>query len=103
VFYREGGETLEHVAQICGGCPISGDFQGQAGPGSQQPDLAVVPFDYPHACGSYPRFYPSMHTVFPNRKKAATLQAVLGIIMQNLAFGFVEPYEVYLGPLLKPA
>ena len=41
VFYSEGSEALEQAAQRCGGCPIPGDIQGQAGPRSQQHDLAV--------------------------------------------------------------
>ena len=32
---------LEQVAQRCGGCPMHGDIQGQAGWGSEQPDVAV--------------------------------------------------------------
>lgn len=34
-------ETLEQVAQRGGRCSIPGDIQGQAGPGSEQPNLAV--------------------------------------------------------------
>jgi len=41
IFYSEGGETLELVAQRCDGCPIPGDIQGWAGSGSEQPDVAV--------------------------------------------------------------
>jgi len=37
----KGGETLTKVAQSGGGCPISGDIQGQAGQGSEHPDLAA--------------------------------------------------------------
>jgi len=33
--------ALEQVAQRSDGCPVSGDMQGQAGQGSEQPDLAV--------------------------------------------------------------
>jgi len=40
-FYDKSGEALEQVAQIGGECPIPGDSQGQAGRGSEQPDLAV--------------------------------------------------------------
>jgi len=36
-----GGEALELVVQRCGGCPIPGDNQGQAGRGCEKPDLAV--------------------------------------------------------------
>ena len=32
---------LEQVAQRGGGCLVPGNFQGQAGWGSEQPDLAV--------------------------------------------------------------
>jgi len=42
IFYSEGGEALEQVAQCCGWCPIPGDFQGEAGSGPSQPDRAVV-------------------------------------------------------------
>ena len=35
MLYSEGGEALDQVAQRCGGCPIPGDFQGEAGPGSE--------------------------------------------------------------------
>ena len=41
VFYNQGGEALEQVAQRGGGCLVLGDIQGQAGPDSWQPDLAV--------------------------------------------------------------
>jgi len=37
--YDEGGETLAQVAQRGGRCPIPGNIQGQAGQGSEQPDL----------------------------------------------------------------
>lgn len=36
--YDEGGETLAHLAQRSGGCPIRGTLQGQVGRGSEQPD-----------------------------------------------------------------
>jgi len=39
IFYSEGGETLEQVAQRSGRCPIPGNIQAQAGRGSEQPDL----------------------------------------------------------------
>jgi len=39
IFYNEGGETIEQVAQRDGRCPIPGNIQGQAGSGSEQPDL----------------------------------------------------------------
>lgn len=38
-FYSEGSGTLEEAAQRGGRCPIPGNIQGQAGHGSQQPDL----------------------------------------------------------------
>lgn len=39
------GEALEHVAQRSGECFIPGDTQGQVGPSSQHPDLAIgVPY-----------------------------------------------------------
>ena len=41
MFYSEGGEAVEQVAQRSGGSPILGDNQGHAGWGSQQPDLVV--------------------------------------------------------------
>ena len=47
VFYSKAGEALEQIIQRGGGCPIPGDIQGQAGPGSEQPDLAV---DIPGHC-----------------------------------------------------
>ena len=40
-FYDEGGEALQEAAKRGAGCPIPGDTQGQAGRGSEQPDLAV--------------------------------------------------------------
>ena len=36
-----GGEALSQIAQRGGGCPMSGDSQGQAGWGSEQPDATV--------------------------------------------------------------
>ena len=47
IFYNEGGETLEQVAQR--GCtrPIPGNIQGQVGQGSEQPDLVA---DVPAHC-----------------------------------------------------
>jgi len=47
IFYSEGGEALEQVVQRGIRCSIPGDIQGQAGPGSEQPDLAV---DIPVSC-----------------------------------------------------
>jgi len=45
---REGRHwNREQATQRCGGCPIPEDFQGQAGPGSEQPDL---PVDVPIHC-----------------------------------------------------
>ena len=41
VFYSEGGEALELVAQRCGACSVPGDFQGEAESGPGQPDLPV--------------------------------------------------------------
>jgi len=37
MFYNEGAEALEQVAQRSSGCP--GSVQGQAGWGFEQPDL----------------------------------------------------------------
>ncbi|KAK4811000.1 hypothetical protein QYF61_014472, partial [Mycteria americana] len=39
MFYDEGGETLEKVAQRSCECPIIGSVQGQVGWGFEQPDL----------------------------------------------------------------
>ena len=39
IFYNEGGETLEQVAQRGGRCPIPENIQDQVGWGSKQPDL----------------------------------------------------------------
>mgnify|MGYP001856433314 CR=1 FL=1 len=41
VFYSEGDEALEQVAQRGGGCCILGDTQSQAGWGSEHSDLTV--------------------------------------------------------------
>ena len=41
VFYNTGGEALAQVAHKGDECPIPGDTQGQAGWGSEQPDVAV--------------------------------------------------------------
>ena len=41
VFYSEGGEALEQVAQRRDGCPTHEDIQGQAEWVSEQPDLDV--------------------------------------------------------------
>ena len=35
-------DALKQVAQRGGGCPVLEDIQGQAGPCSEQPDLAVT-------------------------------------------------------------
>ena len=40
-FYNKDGEALEQVSQRCDGYSVLGDIQGQAGPGSEQSDLAV--------------------------------------------------------------
>ena len=40
-FYNTTGETLAQAAQRGDGCSILGDTQGQAGWGSEQPDIAV--------------------------------------------------------------
>ena len=43
--YNKGGKALDQLAQRGGGSPILGDTEGQVGPDSEQPDLAVdVPF-----------------------------------------------------------
>jgi len=47
IFYSEGGEALEQVAQWCGWCSVPGDFQGEAARGPEQPDQAV---DVPLYC-----------------------------------------------------
>ena len=39
IFYKEGAETLEQVAQGNGGCPTIGSAQGQAGWGFEEPGL----------------------------------------------------------------
>ena len=39
IFYHEGGETLEQVAQRSCRCPIPGSVQGQIGWGFEEPDL----------------------------------------------------------------
>ena len=39
MFYKEGGETLEPVAQRGCGCPIIGSVQSQVGWGFEQPGL----------------------------------------------------------------
>jgi len=38
---KQGGDTLEQVAQRGCGCPIPGGIQGQAGCGSGQPGLLI--------------------------------------------------------------
>ena len=47
IFYGEGAEILEWVAQRGGQCPIPGNTQGQVGRGSEQPDLVE---DVPAYC-----------------------------------------------------
>lgn len=42
IFYYEGDETPKQVGQRGSGCPITGNFQGQAGWCSEQPDLLDV-------------------------------------------------------------
>ena len=39
IFYSEGGEALEEVAQRGSGGPIPGNIRGQDGRGSEQHDL----------------------------------------------------------------
>jgi len=39
MFYNEGGEAQEQVAHKGGRSPIPGNIQGQAGRGSEEPDL----------------------------------------------------------------
>ena len=39
MFYDEGGETLEEVAQRSCGCPIIGSVQSQVGWGFKQTDV----------------------------------------------------------------
>ena len=41
LFFSEGGDALEQVAQGGCGCPIPGGIQGQAGCGSGQPGLVA--------------------------------------------------------------
>jgi len=47
LFYNEGGETLEQVAQRGGRCFIPRNFQSQVEQGSEQPDLVE---DVPAHC-----------------------------------------------------
>ena len=47
MFYNEGGETLEQVAQRGSRCPVPGNIQGQAGWGPEQPGLVE---DVPAYC-----------------------------------------------------
>ena len=49
IFYHEGGETLERVAQRGTGDPIPGNIPGQVGRGSEQPGLVE---DIPAPAGS---------------------------------------------------
>ena len=46
-FFNKSNEALAQVAQRGGGCLVPGDIQGQAGWGSEQPDVAV---DVPVHC-----------------------------------------------------
>lgn len=39
IFCSQDGETLEQAAQKCGECLVSGNIQGQAGQGSEQPEV----------------------------------------------------------------
>jgi len=39
VLYSEGGEALEQIAQRC---PFPGDFQGEAGLGSEQVEQGLI-------------------------------------------------------------
>jgi len=47
MFYSEGGETLEWVAQRGSGGPIPGNIRGQVGQGSEQHSLVE---DVPAHC-----------------------------------------------------
>ena len=47
IFYLEGGETLQQVAQRGGRCSIPGNIQGHVGWGSEQPDVVE---DVPAHC-----------------------------------------------------
>jgi len=47
MFYHEGGETLEQVAQRGSGGPIPRNIQGQVGQDSEQPGLVE---DVPARC-----------------------------------------------------
>ena len=47
MFYDEGGEALDQVAQRGGRCPIPGNIPGQVRQGSEQPDLVE---DVPAHC-----------------------------------------------------
>lgn len=49
-FYNGSGGTLEEVVQRDGGCPIPGIIEGQAGWGSEQPDLNE---DVPAHCSEH--------------------------------------------------
>ena len=53
MFYSEGAETLERVAQRGSGGPIPGNIQGHAGRGSEQPGL--VEDVLAHCRGSWDR------------------------------------------------
>lgn len=43
LFYNEGGETFEQVAQKTSECPFLEKNYGQVGPGSEQLDKAGTP------------------------------------------------------------
>jgi len=47
IFYNEGGETLEQIAQRGGRCPIPGNIQGLVGQGSEYTDAVE---DVPAHC-----------------------------------------------------
>ena len=46
LFYSRGGEAVAQVAQRGGGCSVLGDIQGQAGWGSEQPDIDIAVPDH---------------------------------------------------------
>lgn len=74
VFYNEGAEALEQVAHRCGGCPILGDIQVQAGPCPGQPDLSVDVLVHWRAAGlrglfKLEGFYSSILFIFAGGKK----------------------------------
>ncbi|KAK4811149.1 hypothetical protein QYF61_019790 [Mycteria americana] len=63
MFYDEGGETLEQVAQRGGRCPIIGSVQGQVGRGFDQPNLVKDVPAHGRGFGLDDAFYDSMITV----------------------------------------